>query len=317
MQYKRLFEIITISILVLGICLFSCSCSARRERTPSGYLGENNMPITKVKVDNSGNGQRKLVEDSSKSGPTTYVPWQDEKSFLDSQLKNNAPVMMAAYHTVLKDPLPGEEENVHLAAKFLAGTVVKPGEVFSQNKKVGPYTQARGYKKGPTYAGPKLVTTIGGGVCKVASTLYNVSVLSNLPVVERYFHSMPVPYVPYGQDATVYYGAKDFKFKNDNDFPILIWAKGVDNILYIAFYGAKKPPLVEWHHEILKTIKAEKIYKLNPSLPSGTEKMVLEGMDGAIVKSWVTIENEDGSIDTKQLRKSYYNQMPFIYEKSK
>ena len=37
---------------------------------------------------------------------------------------------------------------------------------------------------------------------------YNVAVLSNLKIIERHNHSMPVPYVPYGQDATVAYGSK-------------------------------------------------------------------------------------------------------------
>lgn len=262
-------------------------------------------------------GRNNTKSDSLSSEPTTYVPWDGNENFLNCQTKYGTPLMMAAYRTVLRDPLPGEEENVHLAARMLAGTIVKPGEIFSQNQKIGPYTQSRGFQKGPTYSGSKLITTIGGGVCKIASTLYNVTVLSNLPVVERYAHSMPVPYVPYGQDATVSYGSRDIKFKNDTDSPILIWAQGVDNILYIAFYGTKKPPKVEWHHEMLKVIKTDRIYRINLALPPGSEKLILEGMDGAIVKSWVTIESTDGNVTTKQLRTSYYNPMPYIFEKGR
>jgi vancomycin resistance protein VanW len=251
------------------------------------------------------------------SGETTEVPWENDEKFKSAQIKNDVPVLMAAYRTVLRDPLPGEENNVHHGARILAGTVVEPGEVFSQNKKIGPYTQYRGFQKGPTYIGSKLSTTIGGGVCKIASTLYNATVLGSLPVIERHFHNMPVPYVPYGQDATVAYGAKDFKFKNNTSFPILIWAQGVDNILYIGFYGKVKPPRVQWHHEMLKVHKASKVYRINSNLPKGSEKIILEGMDGGVVKSWVTIENPDGTISTKQLGISYYNPMSYIIEKSK
>jgi vancomycin resistance protein YoaR len=126
---------------------------------------------------------------------------------------------------------------------------------------------------------------------------------------------MPVPYVPYGQDATVSYGNKDLKFKNNTSSPIMIWAQGVDNILYIAFYGAAKPPEVEWHHETLKVYNAQKVYKLTSTLPKGEEKLLLEGMDGGIVKSWLTIKNPDGTITTKQLGNSYYNPMSYVYEK--
>jgi vancomycin resistance protein YoaR len=127
--------------------------------------------------------------------------------------------------------------------------------VFSQNNTIGPYIEGKGYRKGPTYIGANLTTTIGGGVCKISSTLYNVSVLSNLEIVERYNHTMPVPYVPYGQDATVAYGVKDFKFKNNTDFPILIWAKGIENRLYMGVYGKEEPPEVEWNHNIQNIIK--------------------------------------------------------------
>ncbi|HEX9061941.1 MAG TPA: VanW family protein, partial [Clostridia bacterium] len=169
-------------------------------------------------------------EEVIKSGEITSVPWENDSEFTESIKKNNTPVLMAAYRTVLKDPLPGEEENVHLGARMLKGKVLMPGEVFSQNKSIGPYTTERGFRKGPTYVGSTLTTTIGGGVCKIASTLYNTTVLSNLKVEERYAHGMPVPYVPYGQDATVAYGSRDFKFRNTENFPVTIWAQGIDNV---------------------------------------------------------------------------------------
>jgi vancomycin resistance protein YoaR len=249
------------------------------------------------------------------SGPTTKVPWQNEEKFLTALKDNQNPIMMAAYQTVLHDPLPGEENNVHLAAKILAGTVVKPGQVFSQNAAIGPYNSARGFQKWPVYIGTRLSTTTGGGVCKVASTLYNVTVLSNLRVIERHSHGMPVPYVPYGQDATVSYGSKDFKFQNNTDFPVLIWSQGVGSTLYIAFYGKDTPPRVEWHHQFLKNIKSSKIYQNNSSLPPNSEKVVVEGMDGAVVRSWVSIKNPDGVTTQKSLGRSYYNPMPSIIEK--
>lgn len=256
-------------------------------------------------------------EQPLKSGAITSLPWENDENFKQALTKADTPQMMAAYRTVLKDPLPGEEENVHLAARMLCGIVVKPGKIFSQNNSIGPYIESRGFKKGPTYAGTTLITTIGGGVCKIASTLYNVAVLSNLSIAERYNHTMPVPYVPYGQDATVSYGVKDFKFKNNTDAPIFIWAQGIDNTLYIAFYGKTKPPKIEWHHETLKTIEAPKVYKNNAELPAGTEKVVLEGMDGAVMKSWITIENPDGTSIVKQMAGSSYQPMPYIIEKNK
>ena len=250
------------------------------------------------------------------SGQIWNLPWANDMEFLKAQKENNVNVLMAAYCTVLKDPLPGEEYNVHLAADNLAGTVLKPGEVFSQNTQLGPYTEEKGYKKGPTYIGANLTTTIGGGVCKISSTLYNVSILSDLEIVERHNHSMPVPYVPYGQDATVAYGGKDFKFKNNTDFPILIWAKGIDNRLYMGIYGSEEPPEVEWQHNISNLVEAPRYYKENPQLKEGEEKVIVEGMDGATVESSLIIRDKNGEVKTKKLRSSYYIPMPYVIERN-
>lgn len=243
MLYKKFLKstvfISFILIFTLGCFLFA---KGNKPKYAVDHFKKSNLQ-TMVKIgDNEFDVQMLTTAETLKSGPTTNVPWEANKEFIDSKAKNQTPVMMAAYRTVLRDPLPGEEENVHLAARSLAGTVIKPGEVFSQNSKLGPYVESRGYKKGPTYMGTTLTTTIGGGVCKIASTLYNVTILSNLLVEERSAHSMPVPYVPYGQDATVSYGNKDYRFRNNTNHPIMIWSQGVDNILYIAFYGNSTPP---------------------------------------------------------------------------
>ncbi len=267
------------------------------------------MPITAEQID-GGTGSVKRPA----SGPVSDLPWDTDEKFAQAKNVTNAKVLMAAYRTVLKDPLPGEEYNVHLAARILCGTVVKPGEVFSQNQRIGPYTKARGFQEGPTYSGANLIKTTGGGVCKIASTLYNVAVLSNLPVVERRNHSMPVPYVPYGQDATVAEGVIDLKFRNDQSFPILIWAQGIDNTLYVAFYGEQAAPQVEWHHETLSQVKAPTVTRRNRALPLGAEKLVVEGMDGKAVRSWVTVVQPDGSTSIKKLGVSYYRPFPNIVE---
>lgn len=221
---------------------------------------------------------------------------------------------MAAYCSVLINPLPGEEFNVDLAAKSLVGTVVYPQDIFSQNKTLGPYTESRGYRKGASYSGSNIIQTEGGGVCKIASTLYNVAILSNLDIVERHNHTMPVNYVPYGQDATVAYGAKDFKFRNNKGFPILIWSEIIGNRLYIGFYGQEVSPEVNWNHKITNIVKAPKYYRENPDLKEREEKVILKGIDGALVESWVTIRQENGEIKTKNLGISRYIPMPYIIE---
>ncbi|MEN6461389.1 MAG: VanW family protein [Syntrophomonas sp.] len=303
---RRNFLFLVIGLVCITMFLSGCSNRSADRKMETKQPTRVNAP------------QKPALQDRKQpvSGPVRTVPWEKDRKFKNKQQETGTPVQMAAFRTVLRDPLPGEEQNVHLAARLLTGTVLQPGQVFSQNLTIGPYNRDRGFQIGPVYSGSQVKTTIGGGVCKIASTLYNVAVLCNLPVTERTPHAMPVPYVPYGQDATVSYGVNDFKFKNNLPYPILIWAQGVDNILYIAFYGQSQPPKVEWHHQFLERQKASKIYRQNSALSKGEEKIAVKGMDGAVVKSWVTIANKNGSTTTKQLGISSYKPMPYIIEQN-
>lgn len=288
-----------ISFMIIILSTFAFISTYSRNTEAAGKIEDIGSPV---------------FETASVSGPVTSVPWEQDQKFMEACAKNGTNVLMAAFRTVLRDPLPGEEYNVHLAADMLAGLVVKPGHVFSQNGAIGPYTTERGFQKGPTYIGARLTTTIGGGVCKIASTLYNVTVLCNLEIVERHAHSMPVPYVPYGQDATVAFGAKDFSFRNDKSSQIMIWAKGIENTLYIAFYGKEPVPAIEWKHQVLETRKAPVNVNINPAMKPGEEKVVLEGMDGAVVKSWIYIKGQEGT-KIRYMGVSDYRPMPYIVEK--
>lgn len=246
---------------------------------------------------------------------TGPLPWEKDMKFLKAMIINNTPVLMAAYKATLPDPIMAEGYNIGLAAEQLAGQVVQPGEIFSQNEAIGPYTEERGYKAGPTYAGNRFITTVGGGVCKIASLLYNVVTFSDLEVIMRSSHSMTVPYVPPGQDATVYYGVRDFRFRNSTNGPIVIWAQKVDNTLYMAIYGCQRPPKVTWHHEVKKRIKYWTEYRYNPSLPPGTEKVISPGQDGCVVRSWVTVEAPGGKVTVKEKGTSWYSPSPRIIER--
>lgn len=243
------------------------------------------------------------------------LPWENDAYFKKAILENKTPILMAKYHATLPNPFHEEMYNVGLAADYLCGTVVMPGEIFSQNRQLGPYTSAKGYQEGPMYRGTKVEKSVGGGVCKIASLLYNVALLSNLQIIERHNHSMSVPYVPPGQDATVLYGVKDLRFLNNTSGPITIWADTIGNTLYIAFYGQSKPPKVTWHHDILKQIKYETIYRTNNNLPKGSEKILIPGLDGYLVRSWLTIEYTNGETEVKDLGKSWYDPLPQVIER--
>lgn len=112
--------------------------------------------------------------------------------------------------------------NIMLATKACNGYVIQPGATFSYNKVVGQRTAARGYKEAGVYVNGKTDTGIGGGICQVSSTLFNAALESNMTIVSRSAHSLPVSYLPRGRDATVSWGGPDLKFKNPYSYPVMI-----------------------------------------------------------------------------------------------
>lgn len=248
---------------------------------------------------------------------TGVLPWENDRNFHEICAKSRIAIRMAAFQTTLPDPLPGEEYNVALGARMLASTLLKPGEIFSMNTRLRTYSLAKGFKEGPTYMGGQVTKTIGGGVCKIATTLYNVITLANLQIIERHNHGMQVPYVPPGQDATVFYGSKDLKFRNNTTDTILVWAETKENTLYMAVYGRVKPPLVRWHHQILHRFPTYVIYKYNKNLRPNEKNVIIPGADGLSVRSWLTIHYQDGRIETRKLGISFYNPLPELVERGR
>lgn len=129
----------------------------------------------------------------------------------------------------------GRYNNIQLASKSCNNTIVWPGKVFSFNDVVGPRTPERGYAIAPVIGG----SDFGGGVCQVSTTVYNAALKAGLPIVERYGHSRPVPYVAAGRDATVSYNAADMKFRNDRPYPIIVKA-GVERGKIYAYILGKE-----------------------------------------------------------------------------
>ena len=96
---------------------------------------------------------------TSYQGP---LPWGENPGVLSFLAKHGAPVLLAAFKAVLREPIGAEPFNIALAAEKLSGTILPPGAIFSQNQTIGPYTAERGYRAGPTYMGNRYVTTVRG-----------------------------------------------------------------------------------------------------------------------------------------------------------
>ena len=150
------------------------------------------------------------------------------------------PDLLSSYSTKYAASNRDRTTNLILAANKINGTVLMPGETFSYNKVVGARTIAAGYKEAPIYVNGEVVDGLGGGICQITSTLYNAVVYANLEVTERSNHQFVPSYVTASRDATVVYGAIDFQFKNNRNYPIKIVCSVSGGIAQFQIFGLKQ-----------------------------------------------------------------------------
>jgi len=132
--------------------------------------------------------------------------------------------------------------NIRLAAASINNTVVLPGEIFSTSSAIGPSTPERGYRAASVIIDGRLVDDYGGGVCQLASTLYNALLFAELAIVERANHSIQVHYMQAGFDAAIAGDYMDLRFKNNSKYPVLIAAAAQNGIIEVRIYGHETRP---------------------------------------------------------------------------
>ena len=149
------------------------------------------------------------------------------------------PDMLSEFSTKYATSNKNRTTNLILAAKKINGTVLMPGETFSYNKVVGARTISAGYKEAPIYVNGKVEDGLGGGICQITTTLYNAVLYANLEILERSNHQFVPSYANASRDATVVYGAIDFKFKNNREYPIKITCSVANGIANFKIFGLK------------------------------------------------------------------------------
>lgn len=227
------------------------------------------------------------------------------------------PDLLAEFSTNYNPGAKDRTTNLRLASNKINNTVVLPGETFSYNKVVGKRTTEAGYKEAPSYAGGKVVNDIGGGICQITSTLYNAVVLANLDIVSRSNHQFVPSYVKAGKDATVVYGAIDFKFKNTRKYPIKIKSTVSGGVARVQIYGMKEETEYEVKIEtkITGSIPMKTVYEDDPTLEKGKEKVEQKGHNGTYSEAYKVVYLNGKVVSRTLLSKDKYNQMSTIIKR--
>ena len=225
------------------------------------------------------------------------------------------PHLLATYKTTYDSSNTNRTTNLRLASNKINGTVIMPGEVFSYNKVVGKRTIAAGYKNAAMFSEGQVVDGLGGGICQVSSTLYNSALYADMTMTSRTNHMYVPSYVKGGRDATVVWGAIDFKFRNDRDYPVKIESSVSGGVCTVSFYGLRRE--TEYDIEIetkhVRTIKYTTKYDYDSNYKPGT--VIQGGQNGSVVDSYRAYYLDGNLVKREKLARDTYDAQARIIAK--
>jgi vancomycin resistance protein YoaR len=188
------------------------------------------------------------------------------------------------------------QNNVRVATAAISKegkSYLAPGEEFSFAKTVGPRSPEQGYKIAlGIQPNGDLDGELGGGICQVATTLFNSVFFAGLKVTQRRNHTIYITHYPQGRDAAVTTDEVDLKFVNDTDH--YIWIKGESSGIKTTFwiYGTDDGRKVTFRNSgIMNQGRPPNVWtSVDPSLPPGKTVVISAGQPyrKIIVTRWTT-----------------------------
>lgn len=214
---------------------------------------------------------------------------------------------------------PARFHNVELAGSRVNGAMVGPGQTFSMNQALGPVTYDSGYQTGygiiATGGSISTIPSVGGGICQVATTVFQPVFFSGMPIGTRSWHLYWIP--RYGDGPTGLKGLDatidpdydlDFTFINPTNDWLALKTIVDGKTLTIELWGTNPGWDVQIEQPVItNVVKAsqEMVYEENSELPSGQTVFVEHAEDGfnAAIRRVV---RKDGNVIEDRVFESYY-----------
>lgn len=198
--------------------------------------------------------------------------------------------------------------NIHLVSDLLNGSITRPGEVWSYNGTAGNCNEEAGFLGAGSIVDGEYTEEVGGGICQVATTVFNAVYEAGLPVVSRSNHSLYIASYPAGRDAAVSWPDLDLKWSNDSQSDILLLMTYDDTSVTATLYGVPLGYTVtsevgEWSEGEKYDTRTE----VDDTLAPGTSYVKTAGSDGRSISVVRTVTDSDGNIVRQDRFDSVYD----------
>jgi len=223
--------------------------------------------------------------------------------------------ILGEYTTSFATSSPSRKKNIKNGAMKLDGITLLPGETFSCYDVLAPFNAANGYETAGAYQNGRIVSSVGGGVCQISSTLYNAVLGAELEIVERHAHSMTVSYVDLARDAAIAGTYKDFCFTNDSRHPVAIKAMVYGDSVTFQILGIetrnKSVRTIKFETKIVSTVNpGDTVVTYDQSKPRGFTKMTQRAHKGYEAELYKVIYKNGQEVDRIKINSSIYTASP-------
>ena len=187
--------------------------------------------------------------------------------------------------------------NIHVAADELNNSICLAQGSWSFNDVAGESTEEKGFQAAGSILDGEYVDSIGGGVCQVATTVFNAVYEAGYPVPQRRNHSLYIAAYPEGRDAAVSWPDLDLKWTNDTDSDILMRTSYTDSSVTVSLYGISPGYTVttqvgDWQ----QGKKFKKVTKKDPDYPAGYTEIQTTGTNGSIITVVRMVKDSQGNV---------------------
>lgn len=241
----------------------------------------------------------------------------DEQPSITTEDLGTIQDVLGTYTTDFSSSGSARSTNLTVGAAKINGHVLMPGEVLSGYECLQPFTTANGYKTAAAYENGQVVDSIGGGVCQLATTLYNASLEAEIEIAQRQNHSMIVTYVKPSRDAAIAGTYKDIKIKNNYSTPIYVEGYTEGRKLTFTIYGKETRPAnrkVEYVSETIgSTSPGEPQLIVDNGLAPGQRVKVQSSHTGLRSRLWKVVTVDGVEQERTLLNKDTYNASKAIY----
>ncbi|MDO4182346.1 MAG: VanW family protein [Coriobacteriia bacterium] len=199
--------------------------------------------------------------------------------------------------------------NIHLASEEITGSIVASGETWSYNETAGDSTADKGYLSAGTIIDGVYSESVGGGLCQVATTVFNAVYDAGFTVQERHNHSLYISSYPIGRDAAIDYASNmDLVWQNDTNSDVILIMSYTEDTVTASLYG------VSLHYTVTTDVgdweegeKYEIIVKEDETLPKGYSYVDTTGTDGSEISIVQTVFDQEGNVVFSKTYHSVYD----------